>query len=154
MGTGLLPPANLNIHLHGLVLDGVYGITGEGEPVFHPAPVPSIEQLQTLLDKIIKRLMKLLTRLGHLIEEEGVTYVAEGGLINLDNVLTPLQAACNTYRIALGPCAGRKVLSLQYAPRRAAPLTQPLCANAHGFSLHAGVRCEADQRRELEQLAR
>ena len=46
------------------------------------------------------------------------------------------------------------VLSLHYAPRRAAPLTQALCANAHGFSLHAGVCCDADQRRELEQLAR
>ena len=98
--------------------------------------------------------MKLLTRLGHLIEEEGVTYVTDGGLIDPDNVLTPLQAACCTYRIALGPRAGRKVLSLQYAARRAAPLTQALCANAHGFSLHAGVRCDADQRRELEQLAR
>ena len=29
-----------------------------------------------------------------------------------------------------------------------------LCANAHGFSLHAGVRCSADQRRELEHLCR
>ena len=29
-----------------------------------------------------------------------------------------------------------------------------LLANAHGFSLHAGVRCDADQRSELEQLAR
>lgn len=37
---------------------------------------------------------------------------------------------------------------------RAAPMTQPLCANAHGFSLHAGVRCAADQRSELEHLCR
>jgi hypothetical protein len=146
--------ANLNIHLHGLVLDGVYCTSSEGEPVFHPAPAPSIEQLQALLDKIIKRILKLLTRLGHLLEEEGVTYVADGGIIDPDNILTPLQAASSTYRIALGPRAGRKVLSVQYAPRRAAPLTQQLCANAHGFSLHAGVRCDTDQRRELEQLCR
>jgi len=33
-------------------------------------------------------------------------------------------------------------------------MTQPLCANAHGFSLHAGVRCDAEQRSELEQLCR
>lgn len=73
---------------------------------------------------------------------------------SLHYVLTPLQAASSTYRIDLGPHAGGKVLSLQHAPRRAALLTQPLCANAHGFSLHAGVRCEADQRGELEQLGR
>ena len=29
-----------------------------------------------------------------------------------------------------------------------------LCADAHGFSLHAGVRCGAHQRKELERLCR
>ena len=35
-------------------------------------------------------------------------------------------------------------------------LTRPakLCANAHGFSLHAGVRCEANDRKGIEQLCR
>jgi hypothetical protein len=146
--------ANLNIHLHGLVLDGVYQTSGEGAPVFHPTAAPSNEQLQTLLDKIIKRILKLLTRLGYLIEEDGITYLARSGSIDPDEVMAPLQAASSTYRIALGPRAGRKVLSLQHAPRRAAPPTQALCANAHGFSLHAGVRCDADQRSELEQLCR
>jgi hypothetical protein len=46
------------------------------------------------------------------------------------------------------------VLSLRYAASRAAPITQALCANAHGFSLHAEVRCAAGQRSELEQLCR
>ena len=146
--------ANLNIHLHGLVLDGVYCTSGEGAPVFNKASAPSNAQLQTQLDKIIKRIMKLLTRLGHLIEEEGITYMARTDNIDPDDVLMPLQAASSTYRIAMGPRAGRKVLSLRYASRRAAPITQQLCANAHGFSLHAGVRCDADRRSELEQLCR
>ncbi|GEM_PF-6696878 len=68
------------------------------------------------------------------------------------NVRDPAPAP--TYRIALGPRAGRKVLSLQYAASRAAPMIQPLCANAHGFSLPAGVRCAAEQRSELEHLCR
>jgi hypothetical protein len=46
------------------------------------------------------------------------------------------------------------VLSLHYAPSRPAPITQQRCANAHGFSLHAGVRCDADQRQGLEHLYR
>ena len=33
-------------------------------------------------------------------------------------------------------------------------MTHPLCANAHGFSLHAAVRCAAEQRSELEHLCR
>ena len=100
---------------------------------------PTNDQLQRLLDKIINRILKLLTRLGHLIEEEGITYMARTESIDPDNVLTPLQAASSTYRIALGPRAGRKVLSLQHASRRVAPVTQQLCANAHGFSLYAGM---------------
>ena len=147
--------ANINIHLHGLVLDGVYCTSAEGAPVFYPAPALTREKLNALLDKIITRILRLLTRLGHLIEEEGVTFVADAlGIIDPQNLLAPLQAASCTYRIAFGPRAGRKVLSLHDAPRRAAPNIQELCANAHGFSLHAGVRCAAEQRSDLEQLCR
>jgi hypothetical protein len=123
------------------VLDGVYCATGEGVPVFHPAPALTSEKLPALLDKIIARILRVLTRQGHRVEEEGMTYVADAhGIIDPDNLLASLQAASCTYCIALGPRAGRKVLSLQYAASRAGPMTQPLCANAHGFSLHAGVR--------------
>ena len=34
------------------------------------------------------------------------------------------------------------------------PITQQLCTNVHGFSLHAGVPCAADQRQALEHLRR
>ena len=64
--------ANLNIHLHCLVLDGVDGTAG-GAPVFHPVRAPTAEQLQTLLTRIIKHLMKRLTRQGFLIEEPGMS---------------------------------------------------------------------------------
>ncbi len=40
--------ANLNIHLHCLVLDGVYR-SSEGELVFHEARAPTMEELQALL---------------------------------------------------------------------------------------------------------
>ena len=48
---------------HCLVLDGVYRRT-EGEPVFQQARAPSRVELAGLLDKIIARLMKMLTHLG------------------------------------------------------------------------------------------
>jgi hypothetical protein len=126
--------ANINIHLHALVLDGVYRTTGEGVTVFHPAPALTSEKVPALLDKIIARILRVLTRQGHLVEEEGVTYVADAhGIIDPENLLAPLQAASCTYRMAFGLRAGRKVLSWQYAARRAVPITQPLCASAHGF---------------------
>jgi len=133
--------ANLNIHLHCLVLDGVYRTT-EGVPVFHPVPAPTAEQFQGLLTRIIKRLMKLLTRKGFLIEEQGMSYLAD---TDPDPVLGPLQSAACTYRIALGPRAGRRarhrdvaclarrgcrVLTLQTVPSQAAPSTGQRCVNA------------------------
>lgn len=51
-----------------------------------------------MLDKIIARLMKMLTGQGYLVEEQGVTYMAD---IDADNPLRSLQAASCTYRIAL-----------------------------------------------------
>jgi hypothetical protein len=144
----------LNIHLHCLVLDGVYRISSEGLPVFEQARAPSIEALQSLLAQIITRLMRLLTRQGLLIEEQGMTYLAEPDADNALPALTALQAASCTYRIALGPRAGQKVLSLRSLAGADKPSVSGLCANAHGFSLHAAVRCGADQRRELEHLCR
>ena len=60
-----------------------------------------------------------------------------------DNPLRSLQAASCTYRIALGPRAGQKVLSLRTVAGRDEKTTAALCADVHGFSLHAGVRCGA-----------
>ena len=132
------------------MLDGVYRRT-EGEPVFREARAPSRDEIAGLLDKIIARLMKMLTRLGYLVEEEGVRYIAD---MDAENPLASLQAASCTYRIALGPRAGQKVLSLRTVPGRDEQATAGLCAEAHGFSLHAGVRCGAHQRKELERLCR
>jgi hypothetical protein len=146
--------ANLNIHLHCLVLDGIYRISSQGVPVFHQARAPGIEALQALLVKIITRLMRLLTRQGYLVEEQGMRYLAEPDADGSDHALTPLQAASCTYRIALGPRAGQKVLSLHSLPGTDERSTPGLCAKRHGFSLHAGVRCGPDQRRELEHLCR
>jgi hypothetical protein len=94
--------------------------------------------------------MKFLTRKGYLIEEQGMSYLAD---TDADLALGPLQAAACTYRIAFGARAGQKVLSLQTLPTEP-PLTPVGCVNAQGFSLHAEVCCAADQRKKLEQLCR
>jgi hypothetical protein len=60
----------------------------------------------------------------------------------------------SAYRIGLGPRAGQKVLSLRTVHGRDEKNTRALCADAHGFSLHAGVRCGEHQRQRLERLCR
>jgi len=98
---------------------------------------------------------KLLAHRGVLVEEQGVTYLAERDGDGDDaHALTALQSATRTYRIAWGSGAGQKVASLQGALPQAARLNPPLCATAQGFSLHAAVRCGSDERQVLEQLCR
>ena len=69
--------ANLNIHLHCLVLDGVYRSAAEGEPEFIEAAAPTDEALHALLHSVIARLMKMLTRRRVLVEDMGQIYLAE-----------------------------------------------------------------------------
>ena len=67
--------ANLNIHLHCLVLDGVYRCGADGAPSFIEAATPTDDELHALLQTVIARLMKMLTRRGVLVEEMGHTYL-------------------------------------------------------------------------------
>ncbi len=68
--------ANL-IHLHCLVLDGVYRRGADGVLVFVEAGAPSDDELHALLHTVITRLMKMLTRRGALIEEMGQTWLTD-----------------------------------------------------------------------------
>jgi hypothetical protein len=75
----------LNIHLHCLVLDGVYR---NSTAVFHEVAAPTLEELQALFAKIITRIMRWLTKQGFLIEEQDRTYLAEA---DRESALLPLQ---------------------------------------------------------------
>ena len=54
----------------------MYRRSADGAPVFVEVPAPTDEALHAVLHKIITRMMKLLTRRGVLIEEQGQTYMA------------------------------------------------------------------------------
>ena len=105
--------ANLNIHLHCLVLDGVYRRGTDGTPEFVEGPAPTDEALQAVLHQIITRMMKLLSRLGVLVEEQGQAYLADTDT-DADSdearALRPLQAAA-------WPCRPRQARG--QAPRQA-----------------------------------
>ncbi len=100
--------ANLNIHLHCLVLDGVYRCGADGVPGFIEAGAPADDELDVLLHTVIFRLMKMLTRRGELVEDVGQTWWAEPDSDSEEaRTLRPLQAAAITYRIAFGPRTGQ-----------------------------------------------
>ena len=82
----------------------------------------------------------MLTRRGVLVQDMGQTYLAEPDADGEEaRTLRPLQAAAVTYRIAFGPRAGQKVLTLKSAMPREATARQPLCANIDGFSQPACI---------------
>jgi hypothetical protein len=148
---------SLNIHLHLLVLDGAYTFTG-GDPRFHRARAPTVDELECLLDALIRRIVRTLMRAGVLVadpeEEGGSPY------LNLerpdDDALATIEGASVRYRIAVGPIAGRKTLRLQ-VPGLTAQLgesAKPLTMARAGFSLNASVACRAEERKKLERLCR
>ncbi|MCA3181376.1 MAG: transposase [Burkholderiales bacterium] len=133
----------------------MYRRAADGSPAFIEAASPTDDELHALLQSVIERLMKMLTRRGVLVEDMGQTYLAEPDADGEEaRTLRPLQAAAITYRIAFGPRAGQKVLTLRGAMPREDWARQPLCADIDGFSLHAGVRVQAHDRKRLEQLCR
>jgi len=85
--------------------------------------------------------MKLLTRRGVLLEDDGQSYLAESDTDAEEvRTLRPLQAEAVTYRIAVGLRAGREVLTLRGAVPREAAARQPLCADIDGFSHKLGEK--------------
>ena len=129
--------ANLKVHPRCLVLDGVYRCSADGAPSFVEVDAPTDDELHTMWQSLITRLMKLLTRRGVLVEKMGQTYLAEPDAdadadadADEARTLRPRQAAAVTYRIAFGPRAGQKVRMLQGAMPRETAFKQTLCAAA------------------------
>jgi hypothetical protein len=119
----------------------LYRCGADGVPVFAQAGAPTDDELHALLHTVIARLMKMLTRRGVLVEEMGQTWLAEPDADGDEaRTLRPLQVAAITYRIAFGPRAGQKVLTLRGAMARFGLARELLCSDIDGFSLHAAVR--------------
>ena len=140
---------NLNIHSHMLFLDGVYIDRPDGTTRFRWARAPTGEDLTQLAHTIAHRV--------------GVTGAARwcgrDSYLALDTAdddpLSVLQGHSITYRIALGPQAGRKVFTLQtLPPGDMDEWHTDTVGQVAGFSLHAGVAARADERRKLERLCR
>lgn len=61
---------NLNVHVHGLVLDGVCAPARSGPLRFHAAPVPSATDVAEILAAVVSRVQRLLARHG--LDDDGV----------------------------------------------------------------------------------
>ncbi len=116
---------NLNIHFHMLCLDGAYSFDRE-RPRFHRAPRPTPAALVRLLHTISTRVARLLERQGLLVRD------AESEHLDFEpgEALDQLIGASIRYRIAIGPNAGRKALTLRTVPAQPEPFASTLLAKS------------------------
>jgi hypothetical protein len=129
-------------------VDGVYRTNAKGEPEFVETPAPNDEQIWEVLQSIIKRVMKQLVRRGILAEDQGETYLADAeDDSDQARALRALHRGSCVYRIAFGPRAGQKVLTLQGALPRQASGKQRSYAPTHK-ALACMRRCAVGRGRE------
>jgi len=142
---------NLNIHFHMLFLDGVYVERPDGSLRFRWVKAPTNAELTQLAHTLASRVGRFLKRQGLLERDAENSYLAGDALD--DAPMAQLLGSSITYRIAVGPQAGRKVFTLQTLPACDEPFDDRV-GQVAGFSLHAGVAAMADERKKLERLCR
>jgi len=128
---------NVIVHVHALVLDGLFARESTGRLVFHAAPPPSATDVAEILATIVAGAQRLVSREG--LEDEGTADpVADAASLFADWAASSVQQGV--------PDVGGR-----HRPRRigtaAAPPTAgpPIECHAQweGYTLHAGVRIPA-----------
>ena len=143
---------NLNLHFHMLFLDGVYAKNKLGKTTFQRTNAPDQQELAILVHTISHRVAQFLERQGILERDEENNYLQLEGMD--EDPMQQLIGCSVSYRIAVGPQQGRKVLTLQTLPAVEADDRYAQVAKEAGFSLHAGVAAQAWERDKLERLCR
>lgn len=138
---------NLNVHLHLLVLDGVYVEQADGTLRWRRVGAPTTAEVEALVERVASRIEAWLARRGHGREE------TEDEALHTEDATAVLQAASVQGRLALGRRAGRRARRVQVLGGRTFALP-PRCATVDGYNLHGGVGVGAKDRRGLERLCR
>ena len=141
---------NLNIHFHMLFLEGVVK-KERGQTKFKRVKAPSHSDMERVVNTISHRIAQYLEKAGQIQRDMDNTFL--NFPIDDKDSLLPLQAASVSYRIAVGPYAGKKVFSLQAVPAKDSENFGQL-AKIAGFSLHAGFFADTHQSDKLERLCR
>jgi Putative transposase len=137
-----------------LFLDGVY-VDGATETAarFRWVKAPTSEELTHLVQRIARRVGRFLEWQG-LLERDAENSYLDAQVMD-EGPMNQLRGHSITYRIAVGPQAGRKVFTLQSLPASDPQETlTDTVGKVAGFSLHAGVAARADERKKLERLCR
>ena len=143
---------NLNVHFHMLFLDGVYTTHSDGSVRFQYTKAPTSTELISLTHIIAHRVGRFLEKQGLLERDAENSYLSGDGFD--DGPMSQLLGCSISYRIAVGPQAGRKVFTLQTLPPTDDESYGGSVGKISGFSLHAGVSAKAHERQKLERVCR
>jgi hypothetical protein len=148
---------NLNIHIHALVLDGVFGRDAAGVVAFHAAPRLTTLDVAEVLAAVEPRLRRLLDWGGLPVRDHGAS--AEDGSVDRwadeTPVLAGLAAASVEGLVALGRYPGTRLRRLGHSREAVeTPSLGPCHARWNGLDLHAGLVVPAGQRERLERVCR
>jgi hypothetical protein len=146
---------NLNVHVHALVLDGVYLEDAEGGLVFHALEAPTEDAMARVLTVVAERIRRLLERRG--CGPEAADDVAEDAWSGEAAGLAGLAAASVQGRAALGLRGGARTRRIGSSPAWLAEWAPPRLAchaRGDGYDLHAGVLVPGEDRARLERVCR
>ena len=136
---------NLNVHMHVVVLDGVYSKADDGPPTFHPTPPPTRSEIEHVARDVRSRVLAWLRKRGFLEPADE----ADDDEPNALDACTQLAIAAGTF-VRLDPRGQRLAPNADDAidkrPKDA--------ANADGFDVHAAVRIGASDDLGREKLVR
>jgi hypothetical protein len=143
---------NLNVHVHALVMDGVFARDEAGALVFHPAPRLTDLDMAEVLATVEPRIRRVLDRRGL---GDGDEAGREDVWATDAPVLAGLAAASVQGIVALGCHRGARTRRLGEPPESIEMPAPSRChARSNGFDLHAGVLVPAGQRERLEGVCR
>ncbi|MFQ5382654.1 MAG: transposase, partial [Dehalococcoidia bacterium] len=135
---------NSHSHIHSILPDGLFAPRADGEDLlrFVSLPGPSREELTKLLERIARRITKLVEK----VAEE------EADCNSLEETAASMQAALARSMSAPSP-ADQLVLATE-DHEEGASSSRTLCAKVAGFTLHAGRVVPLEDRDSLEQLCK
>jgi hypothetical protein len=142
----------LNPHFHTVFLDGVYSPDGDGRgQMFHPAPGPTQQEVEEVVQRASKRILRFLQRRGviTLVTAPGdgeVTVVADETMGENDPLLAKLLAAATAGAPPAGWAQKHKPVRIVLDPDDRPVAKGNLCSQAHGFNLHAATKVAANDK--------
>lgn len=129
----------LNPHAHTWIPDGAFVEDEEGELSFVTLPPPTEEDIATLCQRVAQRITKLCAA-----DDDDESFVDDD-----EAVMASVQAEA-----VRAPVRQPHFFDHVPEPKEHKRSRSPLCAQHHGFSLHAGLWVEAKERKKLERLLR